>query len=116
MREVNRGRGEETKIHRERKVRVYGDSEARPRRESPDNITISDPVAGTTYMINPKTNAVKKLQTASNFFYRTAGAASGIPATGEGMSTFSFHTSGDGQANIEVNGKALDPKAVAELI
>jgi hypothetical protein len=107
--------GDGTKIHRETKTAVYRDNEGRTRRETPDNVTISDPVAGATYVINPKTNSVRKLQTASNFVYRTSGAMGGT-ATADGMSTtFSVHTM-DGQTNIEVNGKQLDPKAVAELI
>jgi hypothetical protein len=107
--------GDGTKIHRETKTAVYRDSEGRTRRETPDSVTISDPVAGTTYVVNPKTNAVKKLQTASNFLYRSSGAV-GSTATADGMATtFSVHTA-DGQTNIEVNGKQLDPKAVQELI
>jgi hypothetical protein len=117
--EVNQVLGDGTKIHRETKVTVYRDSEGRTRRETPDNVTISDPVAGTTYVINPKTNAVRKLQTANNFMYRTGAMGamtSGVPGTGEGVATtFSVHTA-DGQTNIEVNGKQLDPKAVQELI
>jgi hypothetical protein len=115
--EVNQVLGDGTKIHRETKVSVYRDSEGRTRRETPDNITITDPVAGTTYMVNPKTNAVRKLQTANNYFYRSAGAmTAGIPAMGEGApTTFSVDTA-DGQTNIAVNGKQLDPKAVQELI
>jgi hypothetical protein len=115
--EVNQVLGDGTRIHRETKVSVYRDSEGRTRRETPDNITISDPVAGTTYMVNPKTNAVRKLQTANNYIYRSSGAmTAGIPAMGEGVpTTFSVDTA-DGQTNIAVNGKQLDPKAVQELI
>jgi len=107
--------GDGTKIHRETKTAVYRDNEGRTRRETPDSVTISDPVAGTTYVINPKTNAVRKLQTASNFVYRSSGGALGTPMPDGMASTFSVHTM-DGQTNIEVNGKQLDPKAVAELI
>src|SRR5689334_15299305 len=56
-----------TRIHRETKVTVYRDTEGRTRRETPDSITISDPVAGSSYVINPKTNSVRKMQMANNF-------------------------------------------------
>ena len=102
-----------TRIHRETKVTVYRDSEGRTRRETPDSITISDPVAGSSYVINPKTNSVRKMQMASNFIYRKT---SDGPVTVAEPTTFSVRTSGDGQADIEINGKALDPKAVAELV
>jgi hypothetical protein len=115
--EVNQVLGDGTKIHRETKVTVYRDSEGRTRRETPENITISDPVAGTTYVVNTKTNAVKKLQTTNNYIYRSTGVGGGIGiGNGDGApSTFSVQTV-DGQTNIEVNGKQLDPKAVQELI
>lgn len=102
-----------TRIHRETKVTVYRDSEGRTRRETPDSVTISDPVAGSTYVINPKTNSVRKMQMASNFIYRKT--SDGPVIAGE-PTTFSLRTSGDGQADIEINGKPLDPKAVAELM
>ena len=44
-----------TRIHRETRTTVYRDSEGRTRRETPDNITISDPVANVTYLLFPKT-------------------------------------------------------------
>jgi hypothetical protein len=113
--EVNQVLGDGTKIHRETKVTVYRDNEGRTRRETPETVTISDPVAGTTYVINTKTNAVKKLQTSNNFMYRTGAAAGAISAVDGAPTTFSVQTV-DGQTNIEVNGKQLDPKAVQELI
>jgi hypothetical protein len=121
--ETNQVLADGTRIHRETKTMVYRDSEGRTRRESPENITISDPVAGTTYMINPKTNAVRRLQMSNTMVYRaTGGAAVGgggrsvVVPDGDHVATFSVRTDGDGQANIEVNGKKLDPKAVAELM
>jgi len=109
--ETNQTLADGTKIHRETKVAVYRDNEGRTRRESADNVTINDPVAGTTYLINPKTNTVKKLVQSNTMIYRSATpGAPGEPAT------FSLRTGGDGQAQIEINGKQLDPKAVAELV
>ena len=107
-----------TRIHRETKVSVYRDSEGRMRRETPDSVTISDPVAGATYVINPKTNTVRKLEMSNTMIYRTmpSGPATAAGAAEGAATTFSLRTSGDGQANIEINGQPLDPKAVAELI
>ena len=91
--------------------RVYRDSEGRTRRETPDSVTISDPVGGSTYVINPKTNAVRKLQMSNTFVYRANAAGGAIAGHADGeVATFSLRTSGDGQANIEVNGKQLDPE------
>jgi hypothetical protein len=106
-----------TRIHRETKVSVYRDSEGRTRRETPDSITISDPVAGSSYMINPKTNSVRKLMMSNTMVYRANGVGGALANTvPDGVTTFSVRTSGDGQANIVVNGKPLDPKAVAEMV
>jgi len=114
--ETNQVLGDGTKIRRETKVSVYRDSEGRTRRETPDNITISDPVGGSTYIINPKTNAVRRLQMSNTMVYRNSGAMASATGSTHDVATFSVHTSGDGQANIVVNGKQLDPKAVAELV
>src|SRR5215470_13812042 len=50
--ETNQMLADGTRIHRETHANVYRDSEGRTRRETPDNIAISDPVAGVTYMLN----------------------------------------------------------------
>ncbi len=104
-----------TRIHRENRTTVYRDSEGRTRRETPDNITITDPVANVTYFLNPKSMTGSKLTMASgNYaFARTLPPGSG--ANGE-TATFSFHTTADGPTTIAVNGTPLDEKAVAEAI
>src|SRR4051812_20836267 len=63
-----------TRIHRENKTSVFRDSEGRVRRETPENITITDPVANVTYILNTKTMTGQKLpMAAGNFtFLRTA--------------------------------------------
>ena len=109
--ETNQVLADGTRIHRETKTTVYRDSEGRTRRETPDAITISDPAAGSTWVVNPKTNSVRKLQTTNTFIYRDSVGAGG----GEQHINLSVR-SADGQAEIEVNGKPLDPKAVAELM
>src|ERR1039458_6989776 len=53
--ETNQMLADGTPIHRVHRTTVYRDSEGRTRRETPDSITITDPVANFTYMLNPKT-------------------------------------------------------------
>ena len=106
-----------TRIHRETKISVSRDSEGRVRREGPENITITDPVANVTYILNPKSMTGRKLAMAEgNFmFYRTNGEGTkgGAPMT----STFTVTSSSDGQpVSVIVNGQALDDKAVAEAM
>ena len=114
--ETNQVLADGTRIHRENRTTVYRDSEGRTRRETPDNITITDPVANVTYFLDPKAMTGQKLAMAEgNFaFFRTF--TDGIPVKGEGASTFSFTSSGDGPATITVNGTPLDEKAVAEAM
>ena len=57
-----------TRIHREVRTTVYRDSEGRTRRETPESITITDPVANVTYFLNPKTMTGQKLPMASGNF------------------------------------------------
>ena len=73
------------RIHRKNQVAVYRDSEGRVRREnSPDQITIWDPVGNASYILNPTTQTARKLALATNFF--TSGA--GQKVVGGGMVTF----------------------------
>jgi hypothetical protein len=104
-----------TRIHREIKISVSRDSEGRVRRESPDNITITDPVANVTYILNPKSMTGQKLAMAEgNFmFYRTA--TEGAKA-GPMLSTFTVTTDGDQHVSMIVNGQPLDEKAVKEAM
>ena len=53
--ESNQMLADGTRIHRENRTTVYRDSEGRTRRETPDNITITDPVAKITYLLDSKT-------------------------------------------------------------
>ena len=47
--------GDGTRIHNENAVKVYRDGEGRVRRETPEMISIFDPVAGVGYTLDPKT-------------------------------------------------------------
>lgn len=121
--ETDQKLGDGTRIHRETKTMVYRDSEGRTRRESPDSITINDPVAGATYIINPKTNSVRALKMASPSFIRrdavpgvAIGGGGTVSVTGTARTTFEMRVDGDGPPNIVIDGKALDPKQLDEMI
>jgi hypothetical protein len=51
-----------TRIHNSSQASVYRDSEGRMRRDTPEVITIFDPVEGVSYILNPKTQAGSKVQ------------------------------------------------------
>jgi hypothetical protein len=108
-----------TRIHRENRTTVYRDSEGRSRRETPDNIIITDPVTNVTYLLDPKTMTGQKLtMAAGNFaFVRTGSGSATVSAGGSGTSTTLTVTSSvDGPATITLNGVPLDEKAVAEAM
>jgi hypothetical protein len=68
-----------TRIHNETSTSVFRDSEGRVRRETPEQITIMDPVAGATWFLDPKSQTAHKapLGSTGNFFFRTATGATG---------------------------------------
>lgn len=112
VRETNQVLGDGTQIHNESKTTVYRDSEGRIRRESPNEITIWDPTAGTNYLLNPKTMTGRKMMLntvvktgpapageqgqVKTFFYRTGDAAGGMttvmmgPPTADGPPVSAF--------------------------
>ncbi|PWU09811.1 MAG: hypothetical protein C5B51_05605 [Terriglobia bacterium] len=81
-----------TRIHREERISVYRDSEGRMRRETPDQITIWDPVAGTTYSLDPKAQTWRKLPLAM-------GGRPGFVRSGD-MQTFQYRVSTDGALDV----------------
>ena len=107
-----------TRIHRETKTSVYRDSQGRTRREAPDNITITDPVASATYFLDPKTMTGQKLtMVGGSYTFMRSGSFSGT-VSAPGPSSFTMTSSVDGPATItlNVNGVPLDEKAVAEAL
>jgi hypothetical protein len=54
--------GDGTRIHNENAVKVYRDGEGRVRRETPEMISIFDPVAAVGYTLNPSTFTGSKMQ------------------------------------------------------
>jgi hypothetical protein len=57
-----------TRIHNESQAMVYRDSEGRTRRETPESVTIYDPVAKVSYLLNPKEQTVRQLPLGAGTF------------------------------------------------
>jgi hypothetical protein len=113
--ETNQTLADGTRIHRETKATVYRDSQGRTRRETPDNITITDPAASVTYFLDPKTMTGQKLtMVGGNYTFIKSGSFGGT-LSAPGPSTFTM-TTGAGPARIILNGEPLDDKAVAEAM
>ena len=107
-----------TRIHRETRTTVYRDSQGRTRRETPENITITDPTASVTYFLDPKTMTGQKLtMVGGSYTFMRSGSFSGT-VSAPGPSSFTMTSSVDGPANItlNVNGVPLDEKAVTEAM
>ncbi len=118
-----------THIHNENQTNVYRDSQGRVRRESPNQITIMDPVAGVSYFLNPKTQIATKAPLSMPFIFNrrttTGGAQDGIVMAAPTADTvFAFGQSisegasyevrtKDGTTSVTVNGKTVDPSTVA---
>jgi len=100
-----------TRIHNESQINVYRDGEGRVRRETPDQITIMDPVAGTTYFLDPKSQTVHKgsLDMASNFVF-----SRNVTGTG-GVSTSIEVRTDNGDTSVMFDGKPVDPSTIAQM-
>jgi len=94
--EFNQTLGDGTRIRTENRTQVYRDSEGRVRRETPDSITIWDPVASVSYVIDPKAQTARKMPVMRTFMVRTHG-----PGTDE-TKTFAVNTAGPGDAERKI--------------
>ncbi len=97
-----------TRIHNENQVSVYRDGEGRVRRETPEQVTIWDPVANVSYFLDPKNQTVRKASMMRNFVYSTRETGTG--SAGPHM-TVEVRTK-DGLTTATVNGQAVDPSTV----
>jgi hypothetical protein len=107
-----------TRIHHENRTTVYRDSEGRVRRETPEQITIMDPVAGASYFLNPKTMTAQKAPVMMNYVVRHTGVeregtAGTVVRTD---SSFTMTTSKGGETSVVINGNPVDPKLMAEAL
>ncbi len=90
-----------TRIHNSTQASVYRDSEGRMRRDTPESITIFDPVEGVSYILNPKTQTGSKLQVSMTHNIRVE--------PGSGASTFHYSVSA-GEVRT-----TTEPQAVAAI-
>jgi hypothetical protein len=89
IRENTQTLGDGTRIHNETKTTISRDSEGRVRRETPNSISIWDPVTGTNYVLDPKTMTARKMSMNFVFTKGTNVSVNGEP--GQSLS-FSYST------------------------
>lgn len=65
--------GDGNRIHNESQTTVYRDSEGRVRRETPDEVTIWDPVANTSYLLDPKAQTARRMPLGKAMYSFNAG-------------------------------------------
>lgn len=111
--ETNQVLADGTRIHNESQTTVYRDSEGRVRRETPDQVTIMDPVAGATYFLDPKAQTVRKAALALAIRKGVMGGTIGVG--GDGARTTIDVRTENGVTSMIVNGKPVDPSTVAQL-
>jgi hypothetical protein len=117
--EITQVLGDGTHIHNETKTTVYRDSEGRVRRETPNEISIWDPTAGTNYVLNPKSMTARKMTLnlvfRSNLVDGSAAATVGPNQT----ATYFYHTDGEaggaGGATITVGGRGQSAAEVKAM-
>jgi hypothetical protein len=98
-----------TRIRNERKTSVYRDSEGRVRRETPQQITIWDPVANVSYFLDPKTQTATKT-TMMRSVAIARSESSGPPSAG---ARFNYEVrSHNGEVSAVVNGQPVDPSTI----
>jgi hypothetical protein len=111
--------GDGTRIHTESKVAVARDSQGRVRQETPDRITIWDPVENVTYVLNPKTKSI----TLSRVVQRSADGNADItkrfsfPPGEAGAGNVAFDVSPDGgpAQTVVINGFGVTSAGAADL-
>jgi hypothetical protein len=104
-----------TRIHNESQTKVYRDNEGRVRRETPDQVTIMDPVAGATYILDPKSQTVHKVGlSARNTFVYRKGVGVGAGAGAGTNSTFEVR-SDNGVTSVMIDGKPANPETIAQM-
>ena len=111
--ETNQVLADGTRIHNESKTTVYRDGQGRVRRESPGQIMIWDPAAGTSYMLNQSSQTGQKMQ--MNYVFRkTPGSPDGPPDPAE-VRTFAFSDGGpDAVKQRMIVLKGAEAQAAAE--
>jgi hypothetical protein len=104
-----------TRIHNESRTTVYRDSDGRVRRESPDAVTIWDPVGNASYFLNTKSQTYRQMPLAVQFMAASTSKDGAVgfairmgngPAAGGGLS---------GGMMLSNSAPALQPPAGAQV-
>jgi len=109
-----------TRIHNETQTQVYRDSEGRMRRETPNEVTIWDPVANASWVLHPKEQTARKLPMGTFYFStRTDGGKAGAMVKSETM-TYTLRTDTADAAHVtspaaEAERKMVEAKLKAEI-
>ncbi len=98
-----------TRIHNERQTKVFRDNEGRVRRETPEQVTIWDPVANVSYFLDPKTQSARKAM--MRMVYLNTAKTTG---PGGAPQTFEVRVR-DGVTTATVNGQPVDPAELKRL-
>jgi len=96
-----------TRIHNESQVSVYRDSEGRMRRETPDGVTIWDPVTNASYFLNPKDQSVRKLRMLMYNTFDKSVANDNV--------RYEVRSTNGGVTSVMVNGQPVDPSTLKGL-
>jgi hypothetical protein len=102
--------GDGTRIHNEQQTNVYRDSEGRVRRETPDEVTIMDPVAGASFVLNTKEHSARKMGYTQTFSY------SSTTGSGEGGKIFTVRTDGPAGGHGEGVGVGIATEAHSVIV
>jgi hypothetical protein len=113
-----------TRIHNETQTQVYRDSEGRMRRETPNEVTIWDPVANASWVLHPKEQTARKLPMGTFYFSTNtvtgkSGAMVGAIGKSETM-TYTVRTDSVEAAHVtspaaEAERKMVEAKLKAEI-
>jgi hypothetical protein len=105
-----------TRIHNETQTQVFRDSEGRMRRETPNEVTIWDPVANASWVLHPSEQTARKLPMGTFYFStKTDTSKAGAMAKTETM-TYSFRVKGDGpDPAADAEKKMVEAKLKAEV-
>jgi hypothetical protein len=93
-----------TRIHNETQTQVYRDGEGRVRRETGNDVTIFDPVANASYVLDAKTQTARKLPLGTYLFTSAANGKANVQY-------FRFSTGGGPSDAV----RKLPPPDLAEL-
>jgi hypothetical protein len=108
--ESNQVLADGTRIHNEHQTTVYRDSEGRVRRETPDQITIWDPVNNATYFLDPKNQKAQK-SVMRTFTFNTRDVKTG---PGDAKTAVEVRMK-DGLTSATVNGEPVDAATLKKM-